>query len=289
MLLIADSGSTKCDWRLVAEDKSYEDFKSIGINPFFHDEAMIESFLKKNAGLMKNADKVTAVFFYGAGCSSKTLKRIVDRGLGAIFTNAQIYVDHDLVAAALAVYDGEPCIACILGTGSNSCHFDGDIVREDVPALGYILGDEGSGSYFGKQLLRDFLYKKLPANIQADMVNELGLTKDIVIENVYMKPHANVYLASFMPFITERRQEPYFKKMIYEGLKSFIEIHVKCVRNAENIKSNFIGSVAYYHEDTLRQAAADCGIEVGHIIKKPIEGLYDYHIENYFSKIPFKP
>lgn len=287
MLLIADSGSTKCDWRLVAEDKSYEDSKSIGINPYFHDEAMIESFLAKNETLMKKADKVTAVFFYGAGCSSKELKRIVDRGLSAVFPNAQIYVDHDLVAAAMAVYDGEPCIACILGTGSNSCYFDGDIVREDVPALAYILGDEGSGSYFGKRLLRDFLYKRLPVNIHEDVVNELGLTKDIIMDNVYMKPHANVYLASFMPFITDRRHEPYFKEIIYEGLKTFIEIHVKCVHDAKKMKANFIGSVAHFHEDTLRQAAADCGIEVGHIIKKPINGLYDYHIEHYFSKIPF--
>lgn len=287
MLLIADIGSTKCDWRLVAEDKSYQDFKSIGINPYFHDEAMIEGFLTKNEGLMEYADKVTAVFFYGAGCSSKELKLIVDRGLGAVFTNAQIYVDHDLVAAAMAVYEGEPCIACILGTGSNSCHFDGDIVREDVPALAYILGDEGSGSYFGKQLLRDFLYKKLPEHIHEDLVEELGLTKDIIMDRVYMKPHANVYLASFMPFITKRKEDPYFKEMIYNGLKEFIEVHVKCVRDAEKMKANFIGSVAYYHEEVLRKAAADCGITVGHLVKKPIDGLYKYHIEHYFSKIPF--
>ncbi len=287
MLLIADSGSTKCDWRLVAEDKSFQDFKSPGINPYFHDERIIKSFLEESDGLLEYADKVSAVFFYGAGCSSPELKRIVDRGLGAVFTKAQIYVDHDLVAAAFAVYEDEPCIACILGTGSNSCHFDGDIVREDVPALAYILGDEGSGSYFGKKLLRDFLYKRLPENIHSDLIDEFGLNKDVIMDRVYMKPHANVYLASFMRFITERKYEPYIQNMIYSGLKEFMQTHVQCVRDYQNMETNFIGSVAHYHEETLRKVAAELNVQIGRIVKKPIEGLYNYHIKHYFSKIPF--
>ncbi len=288
MLLIADSGSTKCDWRLVAEDKTYREFKSMGFNPYFHDEAFIEQELEKNSDLMAYAEKVTAIFFYGAGCSSTALKRIVDRGLSRVFTKAQIYVDHDLVAAAFAVYEDEPCISCILGTGSNSCHFDGDIVREEVPALAFILGDEGSGSYFGKKVLADFLYKKLPENLHKELKEKHGLTKDVIMDRVYMKPNANVYLASFMKTITQFKDEPYVKEMFLNGFVHFLENHVKCYRDASKVKTHFIGSVAYYNSDLLKEAAGKCGVTVGKILKKPIDGLYDYHIAHYFAKIPFR-
>ncbi|HKL39936.1 MAG TPA: hypothetical protein VJ894_04615, partial [Cryomorphaceae bacterium] len=226
MLVIADSGSTKCDWRIVAEDKSYSDCTTMGINPYFHNEDVIEAELRDNEQLMQVANEVKALFFYGAGCSSTELKRTAEQGLSRVFPNAEIYVDHDLVAAAFAVYEDDPCIACILGTGSNSCHFDGDIVREEVPALAYILGDEGSGSYFGKQLLSDFLYKRLPQNIHEGLVDKFGLTKDIVVDRVYMKPHANVYLASFMKFITGFKSEPYIQDILSEGIGKFLDIHV---------------------------------------------------------------
>ncbi len=286
MLLIADSGSTKCDWRLVNEDKTFRDFKSIGLNPYFHNEDVIASELNSIPSITENADKVTAVFFYGAGCSSTALKRIVHSGLDKVFPNAEIYVDHDLVAAAFAVYEDEPCIACILGTGSNSCHFNGDIVREEVPAIAYILGDEGSGSYFGKQLLRDFLYKKLPDNINQGLLDEFQLDKNTIIDRVYRQPDANVYLASFMRFISSFRTEPYIRNMIREGLEKFIDIHVKCFRDSGTVKTHFVGSVAFYQEDILREVAAEKGILVGNIIKRPIEGLFEYHLKNYFSKTP---
>jgi N-acetylglucosamine kinase-like BadF-type ATPase len=287
MLLIADSGSTKCDWRLVAEDKSYTDYETVGINPYFHSEEVIEAELQKNEGLMAHADRVTALFFYGAGCSSQQLKRIVDNGLSRIFRKAQIYVDHDLVAAAFSVYEDDPCIACILGTGSNSCHFDGDIVREEVPAIAYILGDEGSGSYFGKKLLADFLYKRLPREMQEALVNSYGLNKDIIIDRVYRKPHANVYLASFMPFITEFKALPYVQGMIREGIAKFLDIHVCCFKDYQKVKTHFIGSVGYFHEDILREECEKLNVLVGKIVKKPIDGLYDYHIRHYFEKISF--
>jgi N-acetylglucosamine kinase-like BadF-type ATPase len=287
MLLIADSGSTKCDWRLVAEDKTYQDFKTIGLNPYFHNEQVVENTLRANEQLMAVANKVTAVFFYGAGCSTPLLKRIIDNGLSTVFPRAQVYVDHDLVAAAFAVYQDEPCIACILGTGSNSCHFDGDIVREEVPALAYVLGDEGSGSYFGKKVLADYLYKRLPKSLSDSLRFDLGLTKDIIIDNVYMKPHANVYLASFMRVITSHKQEPYVRNMIREGLERFLEIHVTCYKDYREVPTHFIGSVAFYHEDILREVAVEKGVRIGSIIKKPIEGLYQYHLKHYFQKLPF--
>ncbi|MEM9051655.1 MAG: ATPase [Bacteroidota bacterium] len=287
MLVIADSGSTKCDWRIVAEDKTFTDCATMGINPYFHNEDIIENELRSNEVISSVAENVRALFFYGAGCSSTELKRIAEQGLKRVFPNAEIYVDHDLVAAAFAVYDDDPCIACILGTGSNSCHFDGDIVREEVPALAFILGDEGSGCYFGKKLLTDFLYKRLPQNIHDGLIDKFGITHHTIVDRVYMQPHANVYLASFMKFITGFKSEPYVKDMILHGIGEFLDTHVACYSDYDRVKTHFIGSVAYYHEDLLRQAAEMRNIEVGKIIKKPIDGLYDYHIKNYFERITF--
>ncbi len=285
MILIADSGSTKCDWRLVHDDKTYVDIKTRGLNPYFHDESVIESELRMHPEFLEIADQVKTVFFYGAGCSSRELKRTVERGISAVFTNAVVHVDHDMIAAALAVYEDDPCIACILGTGSNSCHFDGDIVREEVPALSYILGDEGSGAYFGKRILADYLYKKLPKPMHDALANDFELTKDVIFDRVYMKPNANVYLASFMPFVSKFNTERYVRNMLRDGLGHFLEIHVKCYPKFEEIKTHFVGSIAAIHEDILREECEWRGIDVGKVIEQPIEGLYNYHMENHFDKL----
>ena len=151
MYLIAESGSTKCDWMLVDQQGNYMDlYKTIGFNPFFHNKEFICNELNEEKGLMHVAPKVTRVYFYGAGCSSDHYTGIIKSALTVIFPNAEIVVDHDMLSAAFSTYDGEPCITSIIGTGSNSCYFDGAVVTEEVPALGYILGDEGSGYYFGK-------------------------------------------------------------------------------------------------------------------------------------------
>jgi glucosamine kinase len=285
MILIADSGSTKCDWAIVDDEKNIIKFTTIGINPYFHDEDFIAEELLKNTDLMKYSQLVKAVYFYGAGCSSKRLKAVVENALNGIFLEAKIMVDHDLVAAAFSTYQDEPAITCILGTGSNSCHFDGDTVREEVPALAYILGDEGSGSYFGKKLLSLFLYKQLPDYMNDALIHEYALTKDIIIDKVYMKPHANVYLASFMKFITKFKHEKFVIDMVKDGMLAFMKIHVLCFKNYKTEKTHFIGSIAFYFEDVLREAAKELNINVGSISKQPIEGLVKYHVNHHFSKI----
>ena len=283
MVLIADSGSTKCDWVLIDGDKR-QDYSTMGFNPFFHNEDIISNAIKNNTELFSHANDIKLLFLYSAGCSSKELKLVVERGLRNCFPKANIYVDHDLVAAAFSTYSGTPGISCILGTGSNSCYFDGDIVKEQVPALGYILGDEGSGSYFGKKVLADFLYKKLPAKLTDDLVNQFGLSKDNIFEHVYMRPHANVYLASFMKVISENKDLPYVQEMIFDGMVHFLKNHVCCFSNYQKVPVHFIGSIAYYHENILKKAAASLGITVGNIIQKPIYGLVDYHIQYLIPK-----
>jgi N-acetylglucosamine kinase-like BadF-type ATPase len=285
MVLIVDSGSTKSDWVLLKSVKERELFKTMGFNPYFHNETIIANAIKQNEDLFKYADGVDQVFYYGAGASSDDLKAVVRRALKRVFSKADIIVDHDLLACAYATYTGVPAISCILGTGSNSCHFDGEKLTEEVPALAYILGDEGSGSYFGKKLLSAFLYKHLPDEISKDLVSKFDLNKDVIMENVYMMPHANVYLASFMRFIAEHKENSWVKETVYEGLKEFIRVHVCCFKDHKEVPVHFIGSVGYFFREQLERAAQDLGVTLGTVTRKPIDGLVDYHMNHMTLKL----
>ncbi len=286
MILIADSGSTKCDW-VVLNNQGEVVMRpfTMGFNPYFHSDSIISTAIKQNQELYAICDEVTHIFFYGAGCSSPDLCDTVKRALRVIFENAEILVDHDLIAAAYATYTGEPAIACILGTGSNSCFFDGEGVREEVPALGYKLGDEGSGSYFGKKLLAMFLYKQLPAHIHEAFEKKYGLTMKTVIENVYNRPHANVYLASFVRFISDYKNEEPFQTILKEGMKEFMKTHVCCFSEHKEVPVHFIGSVAYYYQEAIQAAAGELGITLGQIIRKPIDNIVSYHTENLINTV----
>ena len=286
MLLIADSGSTKCYWMLLQENEEARSFSTMGFNPYFHNEAVISNAIRQNTEMVAFAPQVTALFLYSAGCSSKDLKLVVERALRSVFPNADIYVYHDLVGAAFATWDENPAITGILGTGSNSCYFDGDIVKQANSGLGlgYILGDEGSGSYYGKILLRSYLSNNLPDEIHSILYNEHKLTRDVIVENVYMKPHANVYLASFMKILSDNKDLPWVKNLIDQGMQDFFNSHVACYKNYKRVPVHFIGSIAHHFEENLRATGDSMGITVGTIIRKPIFGLVNYHMKNHFSK-----
>lgn len=286
MLLIADSGSTKCDWMLIQDNEETLSFSTMGFNPYFHNEAVISNAIRQNNDLCAYAEKITMLFLYSAGCSSKDLKLVVDRALRAVFPNANIYVDHDLVGAAFATWDESPAITGILGTGSNSCFFDGDIVKQahNGLGLGYILGDEGSGSYYGKILLRQFLSNGLPAELHEVLKKEYNLSRDTIVEGVYMKPHANVFLASFMKVISDNKHLPWVQETVNQGMRDFLRTHVQCYKNSQKVPTHMIGSIAYFFEENLRQTADTMGIRIGTIIKKPIFGLVNYHLKNHFHK-----
>jgi glucosamine kinase len=278
MILVADSGSTKCDWMLIKSDTERIKTHTMGFNPFFHRSELIASELQKNALLMEIAPSVTHVYFYGAGCSSIDRNNIVKEGLQAVFQQThEIVVDHDLLGAALATTKGEQGIACIIGTGSNSCYFNGVHIEEAVPALGYVLGDEGSGSYFGKILLSNFLYHRLPKDISEALKDTYDLSKEGIFENTYNKANPNVYLASFMRFVSDHREHPYFKDMIYRGLSTFASIHVWCYDNFREVPVHFVGSVAYYFREILEEVAANHRFKIGRIEKRPVDPLADYH------------
>jgi glucosamine kinase len=280
MILIADSGSTKCDWALL-DEKGHRlgVFETMGLNPYFHNEDVIAGAVSSNAPLALYAGKVRHIFFYGAGSSTSAMCAIVERGLKKVFPAAEIVVDHDLVGCAYSTYDGEPCISCILGTGSNSCYFDGATIYEAVPSLAYILGDEASGGYFGKILLREYFYKKLPKDLHAAFEEAYSLSKDEFISRVYREPNANVYLASFTRFIGQHAHHPHVIAWVVKGMREFIDIHVKCFPESLSVPVHFVGSVSHYFRHCLEEACRLEGIRLGKVIKKPIDGLIEYHVK----------
>lgn len=278
MILIADCGSTKCDW--IAIEKSGDESmrtSTMGFNPYFHTQLTISEAIKQNEQLASLQNEATAIYYYGAGCSSKELKQIVEAALAVSFPNAIVGVDHDLLGAAYATYQGEPNVTCILGTGSNSCFFDGDTLSQSVPSLGFILGDEGSGSYFGKKLIAAYLYGNLPQEVDEDFKNTFGVTLQEIIAKVYVEPHANVYLASFTRFISGYKTLPFFEEMLHNGMKEFLITHVLCYPQAQQLKINFVGSIAFHFKEAIYSAAKDLNLTIGVIIQRPADELVNYH------------
>jgi glucosamine kinase len=280
MIAIAESGSTKCDWIVLNRKAEVVlEARTPGFNPYFHGEEFVLNSLHNCSDLAAVKDKISSIFFYGAGCSSEALNLIIQEALAQFFVKAKITVDHDLVAAAYSLYEGEPIISCIVGTGSNSCFFDGDKVHELVPALGFILGDEASGSYFGKKILADYFYKRLPAEMQRDFDERYNLDWSQTVENVYKNAHANVYLASFMPFIIAHRENPYVIEMVKDGMARFIDVHIANFSNYHQHKVGFVGTLAFLFEDILKEELLKRDCKPGRIIKNPADNLVQYHRE----------
>lgn len=285
MIFIAESGSTKCDAVFVKEDGSeVTRINTMGFNPFFHTSAFIQQELSTVAEINTYGSEVTRVFFYGAGCSSPALNKIVAKGLEKAFPNADILVDHDLKSCAYATYGGNPAISCILGTGSNSVYYDGKTISEEVPALAYILGDEGSASYLGKKLLAAYLYKHLPQVIHDDFADTYNLSKDEILDSVYTKPNANVFLAGFAPFYSKHIDHPFMWEIVFTGFRNFLQTHALCYPNAREVELNFVGSIAYYFKDVLEAAVNHLDLRMGNIVQKPLDGLIKYHLEYIIGK-----
>lgn len=280
MLLIADSGSTKADWLLFDGKQVRGPFNTMGFNPFFHSTDFVYQTLMKEPAMTDFRDSITAVKFFGAGCSSAERNEIIAAGLRKFFTHADVLVEHDLLACALATCGSQAGIACIIGTGSNSCWFDGKEVHEKNYGLGYVLGDEGSGSYFGKKLLTFFLYGRLPKELENDFKQSYALDKNKIIDAVYKEPNPNVWLASFTRFLTRHHEHPYIKEMIRQGMRDFAELYICDYPEFKNVKVHFVGSVAYIFSNELHEIANEKGFTIGKIIKQPIDDLMLHFINS---------
>ncbi len=282
MLCVIEGGSTKADW-VIADGSKEVKLSTIGFNPYFHTADYVFESLRSKKELNAYKDAEMDIYYFGAGCSSPERNAIVASGFKRYFKNAGIKVDHDLLASVHATCGDEPGIACIIGTGSNSCYFDGKKLHEKNYGLGYVLGDEGSGSYYGKKLVTQFLYGLMPENIYKSFSDDYGLDKNSIVRHVYNEPDPNVWLASFSKFLTSHRHDPYIQHMIRHGMREFMELYVCHYKNFRDVKVHFVGSIAFIFREELKEVAQTHFINVGKIIKQPIEELMKYlqqHVGN---------
>lgn len=269
MKLIADSGSTKTDW---TSDGRF--CTTSGINPFYIDVDNIVALLEREFTL--NRDSISSVVFYGAGALPHKAQTVFD-ALQKFFGIEDITVETDLLGAARALCGSSPGIACILGTGSNSCYYDGRRIVENIPPLGFILGDEGSGASLGRRLLADLLRGFMPRDISDEFEAEYGASREEILENVYRKAFPNRYMAGFVPFIADRIDRPEIAALVDEGFAAFIHRNVLPYREVHRIPICFVGSVAYVFRANLEKAVASKGLELSTVIKSPLSGLMEYH------------
>jgi len=279
MILIADGGSTKADWILL--DKSgvvVLKTRTGGLNPAVFGKELMKTRLQENLDLDDYKDKVTSVFFYGAGCGTEKPKLILKSIFESFFINAVVDVKEDTYAAAYAVTT-KPGIVCILGTGSNSCYFDGEKVDVRIPSLGYILMDEASGNYFGKKLLRDYYYHKMPKKVAQLFEEQFNVDADTIKRNIYQEDNPNTYLAHFAEFLLRNERNAYFNKVLHKGMKDFFKNRILPFNESETLPIHFVGSIAYFARDIIKDVARFYMIELGTIVRRPIDGLIEYHRE----------
>ncbi len=274
MILVADSGSSKTDWLLTLPGQKVQQFRSSGLNPYFLTEKEIVKILQEQVpDLIAYAPDITEIYFFGAGCSSPDRHEIVSNALSALFIKSYVSIDSDLLGCAYATCGHEKGLCCVLGTGSNISFFDGEDIHSGQHGLGFVLGDEGAGTWFGKALITDFFYGKMPAEISTKFENEFNLDKQTVVKSVYQLPNANSYLASFSKFLTDIRPTTYGQNLLQKGLLEFIDTNIKWYPQYHDYKCHFVGSIAYVFADELKAVCKENGVHVGKIIQQPIHDL----------------
>lgn len=280
MLLVADSGSSKADWILTLSDTETIPFRTSGINPFFLSEKDIIKIFQNTPEIQPYTDQVKEIYFFGAGCSSPDRREHISNALSKIFKNAFVSVDIDIIASIYATAGNSKGICCIIGTGSNITYFDGSKIHESKHGLGYILGDEGSGTWLGRQLITSFLYGKMPEDLADSFSKNYKIDKESIIKHVYQEPAPNFYLASFSPFLSEHIDHPFIIDTLKKGFNEFIETNIKSYPDYRDQTCHFVGSIAYHFSDILKELCIANEIKVGKILKHPIEELSRFILKN---------
>lgn len=289
MIIIADSGSTKTHWCMLAANGQSSDFLTDGLNPFYQtQEAMCNSVknqLLPQMGHLMWAGKITHIFFYGAGCTPEK-SPLVQKALSAVFKGAEVLVESDMVGAARGLLQHKKGIACILGTGSNSCLYNGERIVKNVPSLGFILGDEGGGAVLGKRLVADLFKNQLGGDLKDLFMSEYGVSQAELIDHVYRQPFPNRYLASLSKFCAAHLDDKRIYDLVYDHFTDFVVRNLEQYYQDENdveiedthtLSVGFVGSIAYYYKPVLQQVMDDMGFAISKILQEPIEGLKEYH------------
>ncbi len=277
MKLIAESGATKTDWRIIHNPNHIEQLKTSGFNPFVQKSQDLRDELTENL-VPHLMEEVTSIHFYGAGCSQPTTIDSVNQALTPLFPNAAIEIQHDMLAAARALCATSAGIACILGTGSNSCLYDGKDIVGQILSGGYILGDEGSGAHLGKMLLNAYIKNELPQSLFEAFQKRYKLSKEEVVLQVYQSSRPNAYMATYARFVFHHRMHPWVAQKIYDVFHLFFEKNVLKYQDYNRLPVHFTGSIAYYYSSILRNVAGDIGVQIGKIIESPIAALTLFHL-----------
>ncbi len=285
MILIVDSGSTKSDWIAVDNNgnKLLEKIRTEGLNPAILSESKLAKRIKKSELLVENSNKVSHLFFYGAGCGTNNAKKLLTGVLQEIFPNAHIEVNEDTLAAVYSTinHPKEAAVVCILGTGSNCSYFDGEKLHQRITSLGYTLMDDASGNYYGKQLVRDYYYNHMPENIRVAFGSKYNMDADFIKNNLYKKPSPNAYLANFAEFMFLNKDSDYTINLIKKGIRLFAANMIMQYKDVlKTTPVHFAGSIAYYAQDEIKQVAEEMGFIAGNFQRRPIDGLIPFHIDN---------
>ena len=285
MILIVDSGSTKCDW--LAIDSSgkqlLEKQRTKGLNPAILSSKKLHNTIKKNDVLKQHNEEVSNIFFYGAGCGTEKPRLMLHDVLQFFFPNAKVEVKEDTYAAVYSTISNnhEAAVVCILGTGSNCSYFDGEILHQRVKSLGYTVMDDASGNYFGKQLLRDYYFNHMPEDLKVSFAERYNLDSDFVKYNLYKQPNPNAYLASHAEFMFLNKDSDYVTNLIKDGIRLFAKNYILQFKEfLDTVPVHFAGSIAYFSQDEIREVAEELGFTVGNFERRPIEGLVSYHVSN---------
>lgn len=274
--LIADSGSTKTEWCLISDGKKKKAVTQ-GLSPYFLNAEQISEILKKELPGAFASAMPGEIYFYGTGCSNDNNARIVKKAITSVFKGSSVKVDHDLMGAAKAVCGNSKGVACILGTGSNSCYYNGKKIIKNSPGLGYVLGDEGSGAYMGKKVVQYFLYNTFEPDLMDRFMAKYNVTSAEILEAVYKKPLPNRYLSNFVPFLIENRGHYMIENIIEDSLNDFFFNHVYKYSQSWTMPVHFVGSVAYGFKDVLKDMCNSYELQLGTVIKNPMDGLINYH------------
>ncbi len=275
-ILIADSGSTKTEWCLLHNNKKKKVITQ-GLSPYFLNEDQIGEIIRKELVTKLKQSIPDEIYFYGTGCSNPANAAIVKRAIRKHFKESSIKVDHDLIGAAKALCGHEKGVACILGTGSNSCFYNGKKIVKNSPGLGYILGDEGSGAYLGKKVIQYFLYNTFDEDLMERFKAKFNTTNVEILEAVYKEPLPNRYLASFAIFLAENRGHYMVENIIEDGLNDFFFTHIYKYRESWTMPLHFIGGIAYGFKDVLKDLCDSYELQLGRVLKNPMDGLVKYH------------
>ena len=274
MILIADSGTTKTEWCIITDNGTTESLITPGINPFYQEAENITSILQREFTAAKKFD---AIYFYGAGCINLEKQHIVRKSLLQIFETSNIFIGSDLLAAAHSLCQDQPGVACILGTGSNSCYYNGSEIEANVSPLGFILGDEGSGAVLGKKLVGDILKKQLPQILINEFFETYQTTAAEILENVYKKPFPSRYLANYTKFLSKNINHPEIENIVVSSFREFVTRNLLQYPGIKRTPIHFTGSIAFYFEVQLRKAIEEQHLVLGNIERAPMNGLIKYH------------